>query len=293
MMVPCMTCDLCGGLGNQLFQIFVTISYAIKYGYPFRFIQLDTSPGCTFRVTYWNTFLCALKPYLIPPPLISDPDHKLHCILETNQSVFREFDLSLSTLPENCHWIQFRGYFQSYVYFQERQKTIFEFLQIQTRRETFQKKLSSTHLDNVVAMHFRRGDFKHLQHIHPILKTKYYINCLHSLLSKYASSFQVLYFFEKEDREGIHSTIQELQQEFPSLVFTPTDHTEFEDWEEMLWMSLCHYMIIANSTFSWWAAYFNDRNDKIVYYPSSPWFLGQTLAPQEFCPPEWIPMDIL
>ena len=32
------SCKLCGGLGNQLFQIFTAIAYAIKYSKPFFFL---------------------------------------------------------------------------------------------------------------------------------------------------------------------------------------------------------------------------------------------------------------
>ena len=59
---------LCGGLGNQLFQIFTTISYAIENSKPFFFLnnfQLGNgSNGATIRYTYWNTFLSALYPFL-------------------------------------------------------------------------------------------------------------------------------------------------------------------------------------------------------------------------------------
>ena len=37
------TCNLMGGLGNQLFQIFTTISYAIKSKNKFYFIVSGTS----------------------------------------------------------------------------------------------------------------------------------------------------------------------------------------------------------------------------------------------------------
>ena len=52
------TCFLMGGLGNQIFQIFATISYSIKTRNEFKFLNLKilTDGFNTPRNTYWDSF---------------------------------------------------------------------------------------------------------------------------------------------------------------------------------------------------------------------------------------------
>jgi hypothetical protein len=54
-----------GGLGNQLFQIFTTISYAIRYKKEFGFLYTDfVGIGKTIRRnTYWNNLFLPFKKY--------------------------------------------------------------------------------------------------------------------------------------------------------------------------------------------------------------------------------------
>ena len=81
-------------------------------------------------------------------------------------------------------------------------------------------------------------------------------------------------------------TIDRLEKEFPEYKFIRGEN-KLEDWEQMLFMSCCHHNIIANSSFSWWAAYFNFWPDKIICYPSI-WF-GEIARnnTKDLCPPQW------
>ena len=80
----------------------------------------------------------------------------------------------------------------------------------------------------------------------------------------------ILYFCEKQDNEDVENTINKLKIKFPTCVFEKAND-EIEDWKQMIIMSCCKDNIIANSTFSWWGAYFNDNTDKNICYPSQ-WF---------------------
>ena len=57
------------------------------------------------------------------------------------------------------------------------------------------------------------------------------------------------------------------------------------DYEQLLLMSLCSHNIIANSTFSWWGAYFNKNSNKIVCYPSI--WVGITDNTSDLFPKAW------
>ena len=97
----------------------------------------------------------------------------------------------------------------------------------------------------------------------------------------------MLYFCEREDNYDVLQMISKLSEIYSGFTFMKVDDT-IDDWKQMLLMSLCHHNIIANSSFSWWGAYFNENNRKIVCYPSL-WF-GPALAQKDvsdMTPPEW------
>ncbi len=61
--------------------------------------------------------------------------------------------------------------------------------------------------------------------------------------------------------------------------------TEKDGWIDMCMMSKCKHHIIANSTFSWWAAWLNTNKDKIVIAPQK--WLNNTKTP-DICPSSWV-----
>lgn len=251
-----------GGLGNQIFQIFATLSYAIKSKNQFKFLNIETlgAGSTTIRHTFWNTFFSRLKPFLIetfPQPI--------HVIREKDYS-FKELPI-YEMIDNNCLIF---GYFQSYKYFQENYDIICRLLNIQGMKIELLKKIN-INLKDTISMHFRIGDYIKIQNIHPIMPKEYYSDSLEFITGKYVSKqFTVLYFCEDNDVDDVNLTINYLQEKYPEIKFIRGDNS-LEDWEQMLLMSCCNHNIIANSTFSWWAAYLNNWKNKIVCYPST-WF---------------------
>lgn len=275
------TCNLMGGLGNQLFQIFTTISYSIKSRNVFKFLNVETLGGgsTTLRYTFWNSIFHKLKIFLID----SIPQN-IHIIRENNFT-FNELPIYEMIGRDTV----ILGYFQSYKYFNDNYSIIYKLLGINDMKLNLLTKMNydNDFLKNVVSMHFRIGDYKKVKECHPIMTKDYYLRALKFLEKKYTNvSFTIMYFCENEDYEEVNITIKYLEIQFPNYTFIRGENS-LEDWEQMLLMSCCHHNIIANSSFSWWSAYFNNWNDKIVLYPSI-WF-GPTIQhnTKDLCPPEW------
>ena len=257
------TCNLMGGLGNQLFQIFTTIAIGIKTGNVFIFLnQEKLGVGTTTeRPTYWNSLFKRLS---IQP---IDKFPKMNIIREKG---FKYENIELSSIKNKD--VLLYGYFQSYKYFIDEFNSIKKLIRIEDLKNNLIKnetvKLYNCHLN--VSMHFRIGDYKQIQNCHPILNYSYYKNCLDSLFKRIKKSINILYFCEENDLGDVNIIITKLKIDFPDVLFQRCDDT-FQDWEQMLIMSMCNHNIIANSSFSWWAAFLNNNSNKEIFYPSK-WF---------------------
>lgn len=259
------TCNLKGGLGNQLFQIFATIVYSMKRKDKIVFRNVEQLLIGNCRPTYWNSFLESLK--ILTKDNINISNYYL---LQYNEQQYK--DIFKEQTPEN---VILDGYFQSYKYFIEYEKSLFSMIRLQQQQESIKKEYYYILNDKtpIISMHFRLGDYKNLQDCHNILKENYYINSLIEIKKQIdPSSIKILFFCEKEDNQIIYSYIRRISFEtkidMSKFIKVPD---EIPDYKQMLIMSVCDHNIIANSTFSWWGAYFNRNPEKIVCYPSK-WF---------------------
>ena len=187
---------------------------------------------------------------------------------------------------------KFFGYFQSYRYFHELGPQLFKMINLYEQLENVREKHKGKYIfRNYVSLHFRLGDYKRVgASCHPIASNAYYMKALNQLMTlTNNTTHDVLYFFEEEDRGTIEKNITELKEEFPSITFTQVD-TRIPDYEQILMMALCSDNIIANSSFSWWGAYFNCNPNKNVFYPDTDHWFGPKIKKEnmdDLCPKSW------
>ena len=313
-----LSCKLMGGLGNQLFQIFATISFALSANKIFLFPYSDVLTTGITRHTYWYSLLDKLftnttwsRPEIDNPRIFSLPQ------IKEKGFEYDELIAIRVNLEKNPACLY--GYFQSYKYFEKHYETIIQLIGLRAKQEDIRNKttvlckkeneentttiickkekegvwggsilqMPNNVVPPTVSLHFRLGDYVEKQSHHPIMSIKYYMGALTHIIDQVGSdTFRVIYFGEKDDETTIKICIQILAKKFPHLEFVKADLEE--DWEQMLLMSCCTHNVIANSSFSWWGAYFNWDPKKIVCYPSI-WFgpAMQNHNTKDLCPPSW------
>ncbi len=184
--------------------------------------------------------------------------------------------------PDNDLYVD--GYWQS--------ESFFPGMRSQLRRElTLRSPLSQAsqrvadQMQSVasVALHVRRGDYVSNpanRNIFRCLEADYYRRCLEDLCQHVANTR--VYLFSND----IPWCIEHLNVGIP---MTPVAHNDVTTaHEDMFLMSRCQHAIIANSSFSWWAAYLACENrNRRVYYPQ-PWFCPGSLDGSAIGCDDWI-----
>lgn len=151
------------------------------------------------------------------------------------------------------------GYFQSLDYISLVEKELrdaFTFPKVEEKLKTFIKELP----ENAISLHIRRGDYLKWPEIYGgICTEKYYERAINYFKEKGLNNFVVF----SNDPEWVRGNFA-LEN---ALYVEGTIFDEYKDWYDMYIMSHCPNNILANSTFSWWAAWLNTNENRIVVSP--------------------------
>ena len=181
--------------------------------------------------------------------------------------------------------VYLNGYFQSCKYFMGYEdfiRQLFSF-PIDTLDEINKDLLIKIKNLNTIAIHIRRGDYVSdtmTAEYHGSCSREYYLEALKQVASK-VKEFTLVFFSDDSDW---------VKRQFNDLPYSKiiVDHNKEEDsWKDMLLMSSCTHNIIANSSFSWWAAWLNKNPKKTVIAPKE-WFKTKDLDTLTILPEEWM-----
>jgi glycosyltransferase involved in cell wall biosynthesis len=287
---------LYGGLGNQMFQYALGLKMAKKLRTELKmdlgFFQTAHGPLVTSRAYELDSWGIAarqasereLRPYLSPNTnLISRLIVKLSGpskrYVKVREKQFN-FDPSIGDLHGELY---LDGYWQSAYYFNDTEEFIRTAYCLKTvpdernlRMETIVTNSES------VAIHVRRMDYvknPEVNSFHGVLEAAYYLKAVRLLQEKYTDLHLFLF---SDDPLWV---AENLKFDVPSTVIQHNDSSQSH--MDMWLMSRCKHQIIANSSFSWWAAWLNQYPNKTVVAPLN-WFADKNRNTNDLIPTSWI-----
>ena len=263
--------QIINGFGNQLFQYATARQLAAELGSNVKLdltafgrldnvwkFQLDYF-DCDFEIATEEEIYRLADPYIfntfgygftkqLTIPEYHSPTH----FLERTPV----YDPGISLIKEK-HYLE--GYFQSDKYVSKiRNKLLSEFQSL--NRPVDQVLLDKIKTSNSIAIHVRRGDYASnvdINKTYGVCSPDYYLQAVAYLRERLEAA--EIFIFSND----IDWCKRELSFDLPVTYVSGS----YEPPVDFYLMSACRHFVIANSTFSWWAAYLGNAPDKIVIEP--------------------------
>lgn len=280
-----------GGLGNQMFQ------YALRCNFEKKGVVRDDT-------SYYEKVPGAM-PFVLTEVFpnvkmieASDKEKEKYLRLNPSKSVLKKIYYRIFRLHEKYYNEKselnfddsvllekegyFSGYWQSYKYVELVKEELLDRFRFNNINQKWISDLVEKMKEvNSVSVHIRAGDYflpQNLILFGNICTEKYYSSAVELMSNKVSNP--VFFVFSNDINWCKENILLENVVWMDEKVMKKHD-----DWIEMYLMSCCYHNIIANSSFSWWAAWLNRNSNKIVIAPQK-WL--QTVEKDELCPKEWI-----
>jgi hypothetical protein len=262
---PFVSINIMGGLGNQLFQIAMMLYY-LKHSKVNRKLVfkndliLDNKFGLV-RKTFWHSlfkhqFLVLDEDFfeMIPYNLYWEHGNHIfnHLPLEFDRNIF------------------FKGYFQSFLYIDDNIRNKMkdyiysnkDLVSIAKNKYNEIKNLFNYEDDDIISVHFRRTDY--------IYEENWICNLAENF-SYYKDALEIankknLIIFS-DDIKWCKEYMNKNIYNYDNIYFVEENDVAIE----FLLMSMIKHNIIANSTFSLWASFISQQENKIIIAPKN-WY---------------------
>ncbi len=269
------------GLGNQLFQYATGRSLAIQKGIKHFLLNADSfkynSLGRVFGLRNFHTGGKVISSGFVEKLLRKDTKYNRFVAALPLYKAISDDGLKLQELAKvDGFFLSLNGYWQSEQYFKDIRPLLVEEL-VPVDLPVLPDWTKS---QNTVAVHVRRTDYLTEKRI-GALGEDYYRKAIELMRKKIGDP---LFVFFSDDLDWCRATFTE-----GNMLFC--DQPEWsKDYQQLYLMSRCTHQIIANSSFSWWGAWLNNNEEKIVVRPAVP-FTDNTFRYESYYPAGWISIE--
>lgn len=283
---------LYGGLGNQLFQYAAGRALAERLKvqlkidisefeiYPLRHFELNKFSINAEIATQKDVAHLVIKPSSFTRNVCRTA---IKLGLVCNRIPFKEKQFNYDELFEKIrHPICLDGYWQSEKYFKSAENKIrSELVLANELGDTSKTILSEIQQSPSISLHIRRGDYvtsPSTAAVHGVCSLDYYYSAVRHITTLIENP---KFFVFSDDLQWAKDN---LKIGYPIRFVEGSGPNR--DVEDMWLMKECHHHIIANSSFSWWAAWLDSMQNKIVIAPRI-WFLNNKLNARDLIPDQW------
>lgn len=267
--------NILGGLGNQMFVYAMYLAlkeahpnediyickrsykgYPLHNGYELGNVFGADAPEASLwqlvkiAYPYWNYRTWQLMRHFFP---------KRSCMLSGTEDI--PFDYENVTRKEDGFY---DGYWQNennFLPIRDKILEVFSFPQFNDKRNIELAELITN--KRAVSCHVRRGDYLK-DPLYGVCTSEYYVKAIDEINRKVSPD---LYCVFSDDVKWCKENLGEIIGKDKEIVFVDWNKGE-NSFRDMQLMSLCNHNIIANSSFSWWGAWLNNHDDKVVVAPN-------------------------
>lgn len=289
--------ELISGLGNQLFQYAAARALAIEKQSP---LKVDRT-WFDADIERQTPRQYGLDPFVLKPDFLSESERSFFLNPDSRnilnrvrlkwnslqpyyrQRVYKEphfhFDVNFFNAASTSYLI---GYWQSERYFGAFEKQIrldFQFKQAPSGKNA--EWAQQIDASNAISLHVRRGDMvanPEVVKTHGSCGIDYYLAAATKIAEGVDSP---VFFVFSDDPQWCR---EHLNLAYPAYYID--NNAGDAAYCDMQLMSLCRHHVLANSSFSWWGAWLNQRSDKKVIAPKR-WFADNSKDTGDLIPKGW------